>query len=673
MTPAKDMLSVAVASRQDAPDDTREWLVTNGIGGYASSTVAGHHTRRYHGLLVAALDPPLGRTVMWSRVDETVTYRGKRYPLATTRWASGTVEPRGHELLVSFRLEGTVPVWRWALADAIIERRIAMVRGENATDVVYRVVRAAAPVTLSASLIVNHRDFHHTTTAGSGAINMGLQSAPEGLVVRARSDAAALSFSADSGTFRAGYEWYRGYALTAEQARGLDAVDDALYVGSFGVTLSHGGTARLRGSAVLPDAVPGAVGASAVAATRERDGELVARALAAGIPDDPLARRLALAADAFVVSRPVAHETAGGDGAQAAGTSVIAGYPWFSDWGRDTMISLRGLTLATGRPELAADVLKTYARFVDGGMIPNRFPDDGTEPEYNTVDATLWYVEALRATWSATGDTALVEQLFEVIERIVAAHERGTRYGIAVDGSDGLLRAGERGVQLTWMDAKVGDWVVTPRIGKCVEINALWFNALTATAEMAAALGRPERLWRERAATVKASFQRFFDPTLGHCVDVLDGPGGDERLLRPNQIFAVSLTHSALDQAQQRAIVDAVGASLVTPYGLRSLAPSSPGYQGHYGGGRRARDGAYHQGTVWGWLLGPYALAYARATGDRAAAREFLAALEPHLLEHGVGSVAEVFDGNAPHAPRGCIAQAWSVAETLWAWRELAR
>jgi len=374
-------------------------------------------------------------------------------------------------------------------------------------------------------------------------------------------------------------------------------------------------------------------------------------------------RHLVLAADQFVVRRPLPDDP---DGA-----TVIAGYHWFGDWGRDTMIALPGLTLATGRPEVARKILTTFARFVDRGMLPNRFPDGGQAPEYNTADATLWYVEAIRAYHAATGDDGLLKDLYPMLESILAWHRDGTRYGIRQDPADGLLAAGEPGVQLTWMDAKVGDWVVTPRIGKPVEINALWYNALVAIAGFARRLRRPAEELDTQAARVATGFERFWNRHDGWCFDVLDGPDGNETALRPNQILAVSLPASALPPARRRAVVDACARHLLTSYGLRSLAPFDARYVGRYGGDQRARDGAYHQGTAWGWLLGPFALAHFNAYGDAARAREYLAPLADHLGDHGLGSIAEIFDGDAPFLPNGCIAQAWSVAETLRAWQAL--
>jgi predicted glycogen debranching enzyme len=336
------------------------------------------------------------------------------------------------------------------------------------------------------------------------------------------------------------------------------------------------------------------------------------------------------------------------------------------------MIALPGLTLATGRPQVARSILRTFARFVNQGMLPNVFPDAGETPEYNTVDATLWYFEAIRQYYAATRDTELLRELFPVLTEVVDWHLRGTRYNIRVDPTDGLLHAGEPGVQLTWMDAKVGDWVVTPRIGKPVEVNALWLNALISMTQFARALDRPTGAYESMAKRAHTGFQRFWSDAAGYCFDVLDGPDGNDPLLRPNQIFAVSLPESPLTPEQQRAVVDVCAHRLVTSHGLRSLAADQPGYQGHYAGSPRERDGAYHQGTVWGWLLGPFALAHLRVYGDPERAAGFLDPMAHHLRTHGLGSASEIFDGDAPFTPRGCIAQAWTVAELLRAWTAVA-
>jgi predicted glycogen debranching enzyme len=337
------------------------------------------------------------------------------------------------------------------------------------------------------------------------------------------------------------------------------------------------------------------------------------------------------------------------------------------------MIALPGLTLATGRSDVARNILLAFANYVDGGMLPNNFPDAGGKPGYNTVDASLWYFEAVRQYFAATRDLQTLQKLFPVLTGMIDAHVRGTRYQIHVDPGDGLLYAGEAGVQLTWMDAKVGDWVVTPRTGKAVEINALWINALETMTLFAGVLKKPSDVYQRLSNKACDGFSKFWNAERGCCYDVIDAPGiGSDAALRPNQIFAVSLPVSPLSREQQKAVVDICAAQLLTPYGLRSLASHEPGYQGHHTGGPRERDGAYHQGTVWGWLLGPFALAHKRVYGDRAAALHFIEALGGAIGRYGLGTLGEIFDGDAPFAPKGCIAQAWSVGVVLRAWTELA-
>ncbi|MBW6455230.1 MAG: amylo-alpha-1,6-glucosidase, partial [Trueperaceae bacterium] len=635
-----------------------EWLVTNGIGGYASGTVSGIRTRKYHGLLVAATDPPAGRTVLATDVHESL--RGDRQEIAlhASRWRGDVVDPQGYVHHESFALAGRVPVWRVCVGPMCIEKRVAMAPGRNVTVIGYRAVRAAGPVRLMVKVLVSRRDFHATLRAGAAALTAEREG--EEVWLRGDDGAPVLRIGGEGMGLAPVGIWYEGFLLARERDRGLDHLDDAFQAATASVELAEGEEAYLT-LAADPDPVAGAAVFRQVAGD---DAAVVARyAERHGALADPVGARLALAADQFVVRRRA--------GARD-GPSVIAGYPWFADWGRDTMIALPGLALAAGRPELARDLLTSYAAFVDGGMLPNRFPDAGGDPAYNTVDATLWYLEALRAYVAETDDLDLVRELWPTLLGIVAAHDRGTRYGICVDPGDGLLRAGAAGTQLTWMDAKVGDWVVTPRIGKPVEVNALWFNGLVALRDLAARIGEPSETWAARASQVEASLQRFWNPRRGHLFDVLEGPDGHDPSLRPNQLFAVSLPASAFDAERQRAVVDACAGALLTSHGLRSLAPDHPDYRPRYGGGVLARDGAYHQGTVWAWLLGPFALAHHRVHGDAQAARSFLEPLVDQLHTHGVGSLAEIFDGEAPHLPRGCFAQAWSVAETLRAWTRLA-
>ncbi len=637
----------------------REWLVTNGIGGYASGTIAGLLTRRYHGLLVAALQPPLGRTLMLAKLDDTALYGDRFYPLHANRWSDGTVGPHGYRHLERFVLEGTIPTWHYACADALLEKRVWMQPGANTTYVYYQLVRGTQPLTLTMKAMVNYRDYH-SNTVGNGW-RMTIVPAEHGVYISAYPEAAQLYLASDRADVTTAHDWYYGFELTAERDRGLNDHDDHLHAATFQATLQPGETLTLVAST---ERKPERDGEAALKIRRAYEYKLLGlwhSNRPVDTKDIPaFADQLVLAADQFVVQRSTPEEP--------HGKTIIAGYHWFSDWGRDTMVSLPGLTLATGRPEIARSILRTFARHVNQGMLPNRFPDAGELPEYNTVDATLWFFEAVRAYYGVTEDDDLVQDLFPVLADVVDWHCRGTRYNIHLDPADGLLYAGETGVQLTWMDAKVGDWVVTPRIGKPIEVNALWYNALRTIAKLARTIGKPHQEYEAMADRTLARFSRFWHPELGYCYDVLDGTDGDDASLRPNQIFAVSLPESPLSAAQQKGVVDVCGRALLTSHGLRSLDPNHPKYQGTYGGDQRQRDGVYHQGTVWGWLLGPFVLAHLRVYGDPIKARAFLEPMANHFYAHGVGSLSEIFDGDAPMKPQGCIAQAWTVAEVLRAW-----
>jgi len=642
----------------------REWLLTNGLGGFAAGTVAGACTRRYHGLLVAALQPPAQRTVLVAKVEALAQYGGTSYGLGANEYADGTIDPRGFEHLDAFRLEGSLPVWEYTLGDALLEQRIVMVHGENTTAVRFTLLRGSLPLTLNP--LCTYRDFH---SHGHGTGWMPRSTPVEGgCEIEAFSGARPYRVLLDRGAFMPAPAWYWNFRHRAERARGLDDTEDLFSPGTFSVELVPGETVTLW---LTTERVAPIGGALANASERRRQEQLLTAAALEG-PD--WVKQLVLAADQFVVQRSTQRD-------DEAGHTVIAGYPWFGDWGRDTMIALPGLTLAAGRPEIAASVLRTFGAFVSQGMLPNRFPDAGETPEYNTVDATLWYFVAIDQYLAATGDRQLVAELYPALLDIVEWHRRGTRYGIRAD-SDGLLFAGEPGVQLTWMDAKVGDWVVTPRIGKPVEINALWYRALVVMQSFAALLGdsMAERRFGAFAAAALHSFrERFWLPERGYLADVVDGPSGEpdkrgrrvDASLRPNQIFAVALDKNLLEYEQARAVVDVCAQRLWTPLGLRSLAPGEREYTGKYGGGPRERDGAYHQGTVWGWLLGPFAIAHHNVYGDAAAARSWLRGIASHLKQACIGNVGEVFDGDAPHRPEGCFAQAWGVAEVLRAWVEI--
>lgn len=632
----------------------REWLVTNGIGGYAAGTVGGLLTRRYHGLLIAALKPPLGRTLLLTKFDEIADYDGSIYKLSANRWLNNVIDPTGYVYLERFHREGAIPVWTFAVADALLEKRVWMEQGANTTYIRYTLRRGAQPLALSVKAFVNYRDHHGVTRAGDW--HMQITSVEHGLHVTAYDGAAPLKLLAERGEVGPEHSWYRDYTLSIEMYRGFEGREDHLHAGTFHITLQPGESFTLVGST---EADPVVDGQQAYQARRAYEDRLIAHSQVSNSVG--LIRDLILAADQFIVSRSTPNDP--------DGQSIIAGYPWFGDWGRDTMISLPGLTLATGRTDVCARILRTFAQFIDQGMLPNRFPDAGETPEYNTVDATLWYFEAIRAYHAATSDDRLLRELYPALREIIMWHNKGTRYRIHVDPSDGLLYSGEPGVQLTWMDAKVEDWVVTPRIGKAIEINALWYNALRFMAEAARQLEESPVDYERQADMIQANFGRFWNDSAGYCYDVVDSPSGNDAELRPNQLFAVALAHSPLTASQQKAVVDVCARQLLTSHGLRSLAPNDPAYAGHYGGDIHQRDGAYHQGTVWGWLIGPFVSAHLRVYRDPALARQFLMPLLHHLGGHCVGSLSEIFDGDEPFYPRGCFAQAWSVAEVLRVWQ----
>lgn len=642
----------------------REWLVTNGMGGFASGTLCDINTRRYHGLLMAALAPPVGRTLLVAKADAEVRYAGATYQLSCNEFADGTVTPQGYLHLESFFLDDIVPVWRYALADALIEKRVLMAPGQNTTYLHFRVLRANATLKLELTPLCTYRDYH---SHSHGGWDMNIRQLSNGFAVNAFQGARSYRVICDGAKFTSDPAWYWNFKHRMETARGLDDSEDLFSPGRFTLTLDEGEAATLVMTAetAAPDSF-------AIVSKRVDES---GRALLAALPPDAprWIRQLALATDQFIVDRYR-------DG-HPAGKTVIAGYPWFGDWGRDTMIALPGLTLALGRFDVAASILRTFAAHASEGMLPNRFPDNGEKPEYNTVDAALWYFHAVDQYTKRSGDLTLAKELYPVLADIVAWHRNGTRYAIKVDARDGLLSAGEDGAQLTWMDAKIGNWVVTPRIGKPVEVNALWYNALMIMADLSKRLGKkkPADDYRAAAAQVRSSFQRFWNDKQGYLYDVIDGPEGEpgydgrnrDRHLRPNQIFAVALPNSPLDAAQQKAVVDICARELLTSHGLRSLARDQSGYVPHYRGSPVQRDAAYHQGTVWAWLIGSFVDAHYRVYRDADKARSFLGPLGLHLGEACLGNISEIFDAEAPFAPRGCFAQAWSVSEVLRAWLDL--
>ncbi len=648
-----------------AAASSREWLVTNAIGGYASGTIAGSATRRYHGILLAALQPPVGRMQLVAALDEIVSYAGANYELATHEWASRVIAPQGFQFIESFRLDGTIPTWVYALNDARLEKRIWMRQGENTTYVRYTLLKASSPIQFIAKALVNYRDFHSSTHAGDW--RMRIEPALHGVRVLAYDGTAPFYLQSADALIEPQHIWYRDCFFKAEHDRGLDDREDHLFAAQFSAELEPGKSITLVFTTEENTLLDGDSALSEQMAHEAGVLETFLDSSPGSAADSASAwlQQLVLAADQFIVKRAIP--------GNSDGHSVIAGYHWFGDWGRDTMISLPGLSLPTGRPEFARDILLAFSKFVDGGMLPNNFPDSGGKPEYNTIDASLWYFEAVRQYFEATRDAATLHQLFPVLAAMIEAHVAGTRYNIHVDPADGLLYGGGPGVQLTWMDAKIGDWVVTPRTGKPVEINALWINALESMIQFSGALKLPSTRYEALGAPAEASFAKFWNSARNHCYDVIDSPGiGNDASLRPNQILTVSLPFTPLTPSQQKFIVDICNAELLTPFGLRSLGPHESGYIAHYRGAPRERDAAYHQGTVWGWLLGPFALAHFRVYQDKAAALRLLEPLAQAISVYGLGSLAEVYDAEPPHTPGGCIAQAWTVAELIRAWKLLS-
>ena len=644
----------------------REWLVTNGLGGYASTALDGTPVRRYSGWLIAALEPPVARTVLVGAILERATADGVTRELGALDRPGHGRDPDGGRHLEHFELDGMRPTWRYAIGGSLLEKTAWMAHGHNTTYVRYRVLRGG-PVALEVTPLVTHRDHHELRPRDWRPVIVtpvadGLDVCWPGVAARLqlRGPGARVTPQAD-GT-AAG--WVRGIGHRIETERGLDDVSDLAVPGRFTVELAEGAAWTLVMSAEAPADLD-LDGEVALAAARAREAALVEQARASGADaDDPLVRQLVLAADQFIVARPI-------PGAAEMGRSVIAGYPWFNDWGRDTMIALPGLCLATGRFDDASAILWSFGPWVRDGLLPNNFPDaERAEPAYHTVDAALWYVHAVEAYRAATGDEALVDSLLPTLREILDHCVAGTRFGIGVDPDDGLLCAGEPGVQLTWMDARAGDWVVTPRTGKPVEVQALWIHACRIVARLcaardgadAAAGTRYTVLGEQAAAAFRA---RFFRADLGHCLDVVDGPNGDDPALRPNQLFAVSLEPDLLTRDQARAVVAAVTGSLWIGLGLRTLAPSDPAYLGAYRGDRVRRDAAYHQGTGWTWLAGTYAEALLRTGTPASGVRTRLDGFADHLRDAGLGTISECLEGDPPHRPVGCPAQAWGVAEVL--------
>jgi predicted glycogen debranching enzyme len=655
-----------------APDGTitrLEWLVTNGLGGYSSGTVAGALTRRYHGMLVASLPAPLGRMVILNHLLERVRLADREVLwLGDENEVAGPNAVDRTEHLVEFRLELGLPVWRFELRGISIEKRVLMPHGQNTVQITYELVRGEGPCRLSLRPSIQFRGYEqavNTSLVESYTLNaignryevIGGPAYPP-LRFLMYGDGAALTLD-EKGAAAVPYDM--------ERMRGYDSVGQMWSPGYFRADLSNGRRVTLVASTEPWEAIQSMMPAEAEQAERDRRRRLLSTA---GCADNAsFGAELVLAADQFIITPAGRAEEAAR--AKAAGEEVrtiIAGYHWFTDWGRDTMISLDGLTLATGRHREAGYILRTFAHYVRDGLIPNMFPDGAREGLYHTADASLWFFQAVHRYVTATGDLETVRTILPKLIEIARHHLSGTRFGIGVDSSDGLLKQGEEGYQLTWMDAKVDDWVVTPRRGKAVEINALWYNALRLLAKWLADLGERDTLGLlDHAERARLSFNaRFWFDQGGYLYDVVDGPGGDDAACRPNQIFSFSLEHPVLDKSRWASVLGVVRERLLTPVGLRSLSPGHPDYKPKYYGDLRARDAAYHQGTVWAWLIGPYLDAWLRVhPDDLEGVRRTLEGFKAPLAQACVGTIGEIFDAEEPYTPRGCVAQAWSVAEVL--------
>jgi predicted glycogen debranching enzyme len=655
------------AAKDPSPLRQREWLITNGLGGYSSGTVAGIPTRKYHGLFVPNLSSPKGRHILISRCDEVLVSNGERLLLGGAEFADDRFVGESHLLLKEFRLDDRVAVWLFDVNGTVLEKSIVMVHNQNTVCVRYRILSGAA-LDLEVRPYVSfrrHDESPHTElvrnftfTARNGRHEV---SADDGTLMLRMGTCRSPS------VFVSSEHREHEFVYRIDRSRGDSSVESAYSPGYYMVRISTDESLCFFGSTQNWERLSLDVN-SLFDAEHKRSAGLLS--LTRGIAGDGFAEQLALAADQFIVlpgSRM--EETVL---AQAEGTdlrTVYAGYHWFGDWGRDTMISLEGLTLSTGRYREAGAILRTFSHYVKDGLLPNLFPEGERQALYHTVDATLWYFHAISRYVEVTGDRSILKPLMPVLQSIIGYHVTGTHFGIHADPADGLITAAAEGYQLTWMDAKVDGWVVTPRRGKPVEIQALWFNALTLMSQWALELHQPYEEYQRRAEQVRESFNaRYWNDSTGCLFDVIDGPSGNDPAIRPNQVFALSLTHPVLFQRHWKAVMDVVTNRLLTPYGLRTLSDDHPEYKRHYRGDLRSRDAAYHQGTVWPWLIGHYIDALLRVQPDTAAARQLLQSFPDHLCDAGVGSISEIFDAEPPFAPGGCIAQAWSVAEVLRAW-----
>ena len=632
----------------------KEWIETNGLGGYASSTIIGTNTRRYHGLLVATTKPPLGRMVILSKLEETVVLKdGSRYNLSCNKYPA-VVHPEGYRYLEEFRLD-PFPIFTYTIGDTVIEKAVFMVHGENTSVITYKILSSPAYLELLIRPLIAARDYHWISIENSN-FNKSVESFDGYIKMKPYNECPMIYLANNADRFEPAGCWYKTFEYQREKERGLEYHEDLYSPGEFGFLVREGDKVYI---------VASTEGRKMRSVEVLESREVLRRSeLAAAVKsDDAFAVHLARSADSFLVKRMDGFST------------VVAGYHWFWDWGRDALISLPGLTLATGRFEVAKDILLTFAKHCDQGMIPNRFPEQAKEPEYNTVDASLWFFWAVHKFLEYTDDYDFVEtHILDCLEEIIQYYINGTRYGIKMD-RDGLISTAEADIQLTWMDAKVGEWIVTPRNGKAVEVNALWYNALKIMETICDKFSLKYKNECARLAhlTKKSYDLLFWYEAGGYLYDCVNEEGVD-RSIRPNQIFALSLPFRLISREKEKRVLEVVGRELLTPYGLRTLSPKDRDYRGTCWGDQRTRDASYHQGTVWPWLLGHFITAYLNVYGRtknmKEEAKRFLTPLTGHLREAGLGTISEIVDGDPPYHPRGAISQAWSVAEILRIYKE---
>lgn len=623
-----------------------EWLETNGIGGWASGTLSGVSTRRYHGVLCAALNPPIGRNLIVSKMSETFQTIEGSFELDSNNF-NGIIQPDGYKYLTKYE-QDLFPTFFYYFGDTIVKKTVAMVYGENTTIISYQIIETKGEITLKLKPFISAKDYHWMSKANDDIkwaynFNNGI------LKLNPYVTIPEISISVPKSEFHYSPDWYYNFMYKIEQERGQDFKEDLFTYGDFSVKLQKG---EIINVLVSTENIEGKDGSILLKDQFDRKNKLLRNVP----PEDLFLRTLTLAADQFVVGRGKELKT------------IIAGYHWFSDWGRDTMIALQGLCLVTGRFDDAKKILKAFAEATDQGMIPNRFPDVGEKPEYNTIDATLWYFVAAYEYMKYSKDSLFVKgELYSVLKLIIDWHLKGTRFNIKMQ-ADGLLFGGDQTSQLTWMDAKVGDWVVTPREGKPVEINALWYNALKIMGYFAHEfqLDIDNKMYEKLASHTHKSFNEQFVNEKGTLYDVINGSFKDSSI-RPNQLFAISLPFVLVNAKVAKSIIKETELHLLTTRGLRSLSNKDPKYIPYYYGSQLHRDGSYHQGTTWSWLIGPYLTAKYKAEGKASIVKikKILQQFSEHFYEAGIGQISEIFDGNEPYSPKGCMAQAWGVAELL--------